>query len=112
MGKFKGLILGCVFLAGCSISKPCSEAGDTSWEPVPPRLGDQSCRQVRGTDGRFVNEGKYVQKYSNGKPAIMGAFKNGKRDGVWVLYDETGQRKVERMYRDGVETYLPAPPSQ
>ena len=34
-----------------------------------------------------------------GKP--QGSFKNGKRDGPWVYYDDNGQLSRKRTYKDG-----------
>lgn len=101
---------GFVGATGCALKRPCSEAGDTSWEPTFKNSGDKQCQQIQGKDGRYLNHGKYVQKYRNGKVAVAGFFKDGKKDGVWEFFDESGEKKIERFFKNGVET-LPNMPS-
>jgi hypothetical protein len=98
-------------LTSCALKRPCSEAGDTSWEPPVKNGGDRTCHQTQGKDGRYVNHGKYIHKYKNGSPAVVGFFKDGKKDGVWEFFDEKGEKKIERFYRDGVETSPGMPPA-
>lgn len=104
------LLLIVLFLSGCALKRPCSEAGDTSWTPEFKNAGDKQCNQIQDKEGRYINHGKYVHKYRSGKPAVVGFFKDGKRDGVWEFFDEAGEKKIERFYRDGVET-VPGMPS-
>lgn len=42
--------------------------------------------------------------YDNGKVQQEGFFKDGKLDGVWVSYDEKGNKKAVGEYTDGVKT--------
>ena len=46
---------------------------------------------------------KYSE-YENGKLRSVESYKNGVRDGVWVVWYENGRKKEEGIIRDGVET--------
>lgn len=88
-------------LSGCGTSKPCADAGDTSW--VQPVVGNRQCRQIKRTDGTYINDGRYVVWSPSGKILLEGAFKQGRKDGTWTQYDEAGRKLVEKHYVDGTE---------
>lgn len=88
--------------SGCAISRPCAEGGDVSWPNTIK--GNKQCHQKRLSNGSYVNDGGYVQWHPNGKIAVEGVFKDGRKHGVWNQYDETGRKILEKYYRDGVET--------
>ena len=93
-------------LSACSTSsKPCSAGGDVTWNP--PLKGNRQCYQVKDADGKYINQGKYVEWYKNGNMALEGQFKDGFKDGVWIQYDETGRKVMEKLFRNGVETNIP-----
>lgn len=50
------------------------------------------------------NKVKATYYYDNGKIQQEGFFKDGKLDGVWVSYDERGNKSVEGEYSEGVKT--------
>ena len=50
------------------------------------------------------NKVKATYYYDNGKIQQEGFFKDGKLDGVWVSYDERGNKTVEGEYTDGLKT--------
>ncbi|QSW91112.1 MULTISPECIES: membrane-binding protein [Flavobacterium] len=50
------------------------------------------------------NKVKATYYYDNGKVQQEGFFKDGKLDGVWVSYDEKGNKKAVGEYTDGVKT--------
>jgi hypothetical protein len=86
----------------CSISKPCSEAGDVSWNPKI--IGDKRCTQKTRKDGRTVNHGKFVQAYSStGKIALEGEFFEGLKSGIWLHYAEDGRLIAVKYFDQGVE---------
>ncbi|MGK5086490.1 hypothetical protein WDW86_02935 [Bdellovibrionota bacterium FG-2] len=93
--------------SACSISRPCSEGGDVSWNPSI--RGDRRCQKVQDPSGRYVNHGKFVQTYQSGKLALEGEFLDGKRNGTWVQYDEKGDKVMERYFDHGVEKAVAAP---
>ncbi len=113
MSKLRHLIspwVTLIFVTGCSTStKPCSSSGDTSWNPpIPLEIkGNRQCHQAKQKDGKYLNHGKYVEWYKNGSIAIEGEFKDGKKDGVWVQYNEKGQKILEKKFRNGVEVSGP-----
>lgn len=87
--------------------RPCFNGGE------PPRaekaLGDdkiekRQCEQVKGPDGKLLNEGLYKEWYWNGNLALEGDYKDGKRHGKWFEYDEKGRLVSERWFENGVET--------
>lgn len=50
------------------------------------------------------NKVKATYYYDNGKVQQEGFFKDGKLDGVWVSYDEKGNKKTVGEYTEGVKT--------
>ncbi|CAM3575978.1 toxin-antitoxin system YwqK family antitoxin [Flavobacterium chungbukense] len=50
------------------------------------------------------NKVKATYYYNNGKIQQEGFFKDGKLDGVWVSYDERGNKTVEGEYTEGLKT--------
>lgn len=50
------------------------------------------------------NKVKATYYYDNGKVQQEGFFKDGKLDGVWVSYDEKGNKTVIAEYTAGVKT--------
>ena len=94
-------------LSGCAISKPCSEAGDITWNPKI--VGDKLCTQKKNKDGKYVNDGPFRQIYqTTGKVALEGQFEGGKKQGIWLYYGEDQQLKAARYYDQGVEKTPPA----
>ncbi len=87
--------------SACAIGHPCKEGGDISWPN--PIQGDKKCYQKKDKDGIYRNDGKFSQWHSNGQLALEGQFKKGKKEGLWIQFDETGKKVAERRYQDGVE---------
>ncbi|MFD1603444.1 toxin-antitoxin system YwqK family antitoxin [Flavobacterium artemisiae] len=50
------------------------------------------------------NKVKATYYYDNGRIQQEGFFKDGKLDGVWVSYDERGNKTVEGEYNEGMKT--------
>lgn len=103
------ILLACIpSLAACSTSyKPCTEAGEIAW--VNPIKGNMQCTQKKRPDGTYVNHGKFIHWNENGKVALEGDMKDGKKDGVWIQYDDEGKKILEKTYINGVETPPSAP---
>src|SRR5690349_11180379 len=92
---------------GCSsIEKPCSSAGDVSW--ITEIRGDSQCKQKLMKDGSYLNHGRYIKRYPDGKIALEGDFYEGKKHGYWIQYDENGMKVVEKYFEYGVEKAPPA----
>jgi len=104
LGTFFVMI--CV-ISGCALtrSRPCSKAGDTTW--YPPITGNMQCYQSKAPNGDLINQGQFRQYYSSGGVALEGEFQSGKKNGLWVQYDEKGNRVLERWYENGVERSIP-----
>ena len=96
------VLIGMTVWSGCSISKPCSEAGDVSWNPKI--IGDKRCTQRARKDGRIVNHGKFLQSYtSTGRIALEGEFVEGLKSGIWLHYAEDGRLIAVKYFDQGVE---------
>ncbi|HEX8016743.1 MAG TPA: membrane-binding protein [Flavobacterium sp.] len=50
------------------------------------------------------NKVRATYYYENGKVQQEGFFKEGKLDGVWVSYDENGNKKAIAEYTEGLKT--------
>jgi len=86
----------------CSITRPCSEAGDVSWNPKI--TGDKRCTQKTRKDGKTVNHGKFLQSYSStGRIALEGEFVEGFKSGIWLHYAEDGRLIAVKYFDQGVE---------
>jgi hypothetical protein len=95
------ITLSSFFLMGCSWKfQPCAEGGDVSWEPKV--IGTMECHQKK-SEGPRVNHGAFHQWHPNGKLALEGSFQDGKRDGLWSYYNESGEKKMEKYFDNGVE---------
>jgi antitoxin component YwqK of YwqJK toxin-antitoxin module len=49
----------------------------------------------------MLQHGTWKGYYPNGKLNYTGAFVNGKKDGIWVFYDESGKKFVEQVFKAG-----------
>ncbi|HLE00169.1 MAG TPA: hypothetical protein VJB59_07915 [Bdellovibrionota bacterium] len=95
---FVGIVLVCCACASTP-SRPCSEGGE------PPRdkpfRGTKQCTQKKDQLGQFVNNGPYFEWYPNGKKALEGEYKTGRKNGRWIEWDEKGQKISDRYFEDG-----------
>ena len=99
-------ILTLLLLAACSISRPCSEGGDVSWNPKI--VGDKKCGQKASKDGRQVDDGEFKQFYeSTGTLALDGQMKEGQKSGIWLYYSENSQLRSVKYFDHGVEKTPP-----
>ena len=107
------MVLTASFMSACSTSKPCEQAGDTAW--VPPIRGNKRCFQKKLPNGQYVDHGKYVIWSEESKKLLLeGEFKDGRKEGTWIEYDEKGNKVRQRTFVDGAEitVALPAPKAQ
>jgi hypothetical protein len=103
-GASLGTLCG-IFSACTSTTRPCTDAGDVSW---PNSIkGDKRCYQRRDAEGKYVNHGKYYQYHLNGKIAVEGQFEDGRKEGIWIEYNEKGDPVVKKYYEKGVELAIP-----
>ncbi len=103
----KALLAGLMLVvSGCAITRPCSDAGDTSW--IPKIMGDKKCTQKRRSDGKVVNHGPFLQSYgTTGKIALEGEFVEGLKQGIWLHYAEDGHLVAAKFFEKGVEKTPP-----
>ena len=95
--------------AGCASGpKACQEGGDTSW--YPPIKANKRCTQKQ-IDGKWLNHGEYKEWSTAGQVLLEGQFVKGKKEGLWIQYDESGKKVAQKWFENGVETTPPAPGS-
>lgn len=101
------LLIVCAGLAGCALNrtKPCSRAGDTSW--YPPITGNMQCYQSKAPNGELIDQGQFRQYYPSGKLALEGEFQSGRKNGLWIQYNEKGERIAEKWFENGIERSIP-----
>jgi hypothetical protein len=100
------LFLLLTLLASCSVSRPCSEGGDVSWNPKI--IGDKKCAQVTLKDGRQLDDGDFKQYYqTTGTIALEGQFNEGRKTGIWLYYGEDTQLRSVKYFDHGVEKTPP-----
>lgn len=100
------LIILCVFNFACSITKPCAEGGDITWNP--PIIGDKKCSIKKNKDGKNILEGPFKQEYfSTHTIALEGQFEEGRKTGIWTYYGEDGKLKSVKYFDSGVEKTPP-----
>lgn len=107
--KSAGSLTSILFLltSACSITKPCTEGGDVSWNPKI--VGDKRCAQKDFPGKRTLNHGPFTQAYqSTGRIALEGEFDEGRKQGIWKYYGEDGQLKSVKYFDRGVEKTPPA----
>jgi hypothetical protein len=89
-------------IQGCAIRKPCSDAGDTTWNPKI--TGDKRCEQKQSPEGKWVNHGSYSQFHQNNREiALEGRFDMGLKSGIWLQYGEDRSLKAAKYFDKGVE---------
>jgi hypothetical protein len=96
-------------LVSCSTSsvKPCTLGGQPARDEKSQFKGIKRCYQMVNSEGQLVNHGKYYEWYNNDKLALTGEYKNGKKNGRWTEYDESGKKKNEKYFEDGKEVFHP-----
>jgi len=70
------------------------------------------CYQSKAPNGDLINQGQFRQYYESGKIALEGEFQSGKKNGLWVQYDETGNRIAEKWFEFGIERSIPRSPQK
>lgn len=89
-------------VGGCSgrSVRPCSDGGDP-YHAVA--YGRKTCEQTKNKFGKYVNNGKYYEWYPNEHIAVIGEYKNGKKHGRWMEFDEDGKKMDEKYFEYGIE---------
>ena len=91
-----------LIVSGCSVTRPCSDGGDVSWNPKI--VGDKRCDQKELPNGKTVNHGQFKQGYqTTGTIALEGNFDEGKKDGIWAYYAEDSHLMAVKYFEKGVE---------
>jgi hypothetical protein len=97
------LALATLLTSACSFkaTRPCTDAGDPSREKAI--RGTKQCQQVKTTTGQFVNHGEYREWHPNGKLALEGEYRAGRKHGRWYEYDDQGKKIGDTWWEEGVE---------
>lgn len=100
-----GPVILLLLASSCAIGHPCKDGGDVYWVgPEGKQIkGDMRCFQTKLRDGSFVNQGNFYQWHPNGKIALEGEFKDGRKNSTWTQYDENGQKIMVKVFENGVE---------
>jgi hypothetical protein len=98
-----------MWATGCASShaKPCLEGGQPAREGGVVFQGIRKCEQHKDADGKFVNDGKYFEWYSNDKIALMGEYRMGKKSGRWMEFDKKGKKISDQYFEEGKEPPRP-----
>ncbi len=83
--------------------RPCTQGGQLSREVSSSFQGIKRCYQIKDKSGNLVNHGKYYEWYNNDKIAVVGEYKEGKKMGRWIEYDESGRKLSDKYFDDGKE---------
>lgn len=94
-----------LLIAGCAVTKPCRDGGDVLVSDDEGN-GNARCHQ-KEFEGRPQNHGKYTHFFLDGTPAVEGQFLEGKKDGIWVVYNKQHSVKAVKYYDRGVERSAP-----
>jgi antitoxin component YwqK of YwqJK toxin-antitoxin module len=62
------------------------------------RWPDGSLRATRYSEGERIH---FITYHENGKVKEIGAFRNGRRDGAWKQYSDTGALLAQAGFRNG-----------
>ena len=66
-----------------------------------PFTGEIGEGLIRGNYKNGKREGTWVVYHENGQLKYKGEYKNGKEEGPWFSYDDTGQLRENGEYKDG-----------
>jgi antitoxin component YwqK of YwqJK toxin-antitoxin module len=69
---------------------------------LPPDGEEQACWKT--VNGEQIKEGPIVIFGPGGLKMMEGNYTNGKQDGEWRMYYESGAKKSVDHYKDGVQT--------
>lgn len=108
-GKFRRIFLIGVAIftvaAGCNKGETAPAIncppGTRLMGQAPPNGDEQWCEKL--VNGQPLKDGIFVLYRETGTKMIEGHYKDGKQDGVWTMYFESGQKKSVDHYRDGVQ---------
>ncbi len=102
-----GALLVFLALTGCKTA-PCPSGSKLMGSP-PPEGTETYCQQLDSAgkpmvdaDGKPLKNGQFTLYYPNGAKMMEGDYKNGKQDGFWRQYYDSGQQSALNEYHDGV----------
>ncbi|WP_316737973.1 hypothetical protein [Pedobacter aquatilis] len=73
---------------------------DSSWVRTTSNQNLVLLKRETFSDEKLtILNGNYIE-YENGKAKMKGFYRNGKRDGVWNIYNKDGQIEESKTYPD------------
>ena len=107
--KILVLLVAALLVAGCgekSSGKKPKPLSDDDIERLLKVAVEQDSLQKRNDLRYQVNKSKpyngWVKGiYDSGQVSILGQVKDGKKDGLWTLWHENGQKSIEATFKDG-----------
>jgi len=95
-------------ILGCSCISSAAQQHTFNLE----RLEETSTITYTTEEGRLT--GNYVSIYNNGIKRCEGKLVNGYRNGRWIVWDSTGRKRMERIYKNPFEfeRIFPAIPNE
>jgi len=108
---FTVILVALIVSAGCQSSstsevpKPTKltcPSGSKLIGGIPPEDDEQACWET--VNGEQVKNGPMIIYRPNGFIMMEGNYKDGKQDGEWTMYYESGGKKSIDHYQDGVQT--------
>lgn len=91
-------ILGFVLATGCKTN----EKEERIEQPEQKQENNKVNINVPNQDAITINDGPFLDKYSNGIVKMKGEIVKGKKDGIWTAYFPSGVKQSESKYTNGV----------
>jgi hypothetical protein len=95
------ILMFCAFGCVSVVKHPCLDGGQPAHDDGKPGKGTKQCIQQKDSTGHFVNHGKYIEWYPNGKRSLEGEFVSGVKEGKWTEWDEQGRKIGDKWYEKG-----------
>ena len=98
----KTLLIGLLFfLTACATYRPCSDIGDlTPFGPPLPKNTWIRCEVVKSKTGAEKAHGPIEILDEDGKILVRGQLQNGKKQGRWIQYDQTGKVIADKKFEE------------
>lgn len=77
---------------------PC-EPGTSLAGRAPPEGFKVWCRKLQ-PNGQWIDHGGMLEFFPNGNRSVLGNWNEGRKDGLWITYYETGEQQSEETFVD------------
>lgn len=93
MKRIALLFIACITLFSCQNKTQCNDG--------PIVKTDSTISKTIAVKKPVIQNGEQIDRYPNGVVQIQGVMKNGKRDGVWKSFYESGAKWSETTFANG-----------